>query len=122
MTLTNETLVERSLAKDLVLVDGRDDNDGRIDVSVVVPLMNEEATLVTLFERIRAVCTGEQLVFEVIFVDDGSTDRSVEVLEALSARDRPRPHHPPTPQLREGRRPRRRLPGDARGRGRHHGR
>ncbi|MFQ3225358.1 MAG: glycosyltransferase involved in cell wall biosynthesis [Lentimonas sp.] len=55
-----------------------------IQLSVVVPLFNEEATLVSLFEQIQAVVEENALGhFEVIFVDDGSTDSSWGKLTAL---------------------------------------
>lgn len=55
-------------------------------VSIVVPFKNEEATLVTLFDRVRSVCLEHGLTFEVVFVDDGSTDSSVERLRQHSQR------------------------------------
>jgi glycosyltransferase involved in cell wall biosynthesis len=53
-------------------------------LSVVVPCFNEERSLKTIVER---VLTADRcgLALEVVVVDDGSTDRSVEVLRALSA-------------------------------------
>lgn len=57
-------------------------------LSFVIPFLNEEQTLTTLYERIAEQCAqvlGEGETFEVIFVDDGSTDRSVERVEALAA-------------------------------------
>jgi hypothetical protein len=64
-----------------------DDTDRRLDVSVVVPLKNEEASLEELFERVRGTCEARGILFEVVFVDDGSTDGSMDVLRALAARD-----------------------------------
>jgi len=49
-------------------------------VSVVIPVFNEEAGLPLLFERLFPTLDGLGRSFEVIFVDDGSSDRSVELL------------------------------------------
>ncbi|CAA6676541.1 Unannotated [Lentimonas sp. CC4] len=55
-----------------------------LQLSVVVPLCNEGATLTPLFEQIKAVVDQKNLgSFEVIFVDDGSTDDSWEQLTRL---------------------------------------
>ena len=56
-------------------------------LSVVVPLYNEEESLAELYGEIRAVCEGAGLSYEVLFIDDGSTDGSAAVLEALHAGD-----------------------------------
>ena len=52
-------------------------------ISVVVPLLNEEATLAELYREIAASLEPRGEAFEVVFVDDGSTDRSLEVLHHL---------------------------------------
>jgi glycosyltransferase involved in cell wall biosynthesis len=52
-------------------------------ISVVVPLLNEEATLEVLYAQIAAALEPRGEAFEVVFVDDGSTDRSLEVLHHL---------------------------------------
>ncbi len=49
-------------------------------VSVVVPVYNEEAVLPALFARLYAVLDGLGKPYEVVFVDDGSKDRSVALL------------------------------------------
>ena len=58
-----------------------------MNLSVVVPLLNEEESLQELFTRIHKVCSDENLSFEVWFVDDGSTDRSWDIIESLSVQN-----------------------------------
>lgn len=55
-----------------------------MDISVVVPLFNEEESLDELVGWIDKVCTKNDLAYEVILIDDGSTDKSWEKVEALS--------------------------------------
>lgn len=57
------------------------------DVSVVVPVFDEEASLPELAAQIRAVCEREGLTFEVWLVDDGSRDASWSVIQELHATD-----------------------------------
>ena len=56
-----------------------------MDISVVVPLFNEEESLPELYAWIERVMQANGFSFEVIFVNDGSTDRSWEVIEKLKA-------------------------------------
>ena len=53
------------------------------ELSFVIPFMNEEQTLRPLFEGIRESAEGLDKSFELIFIDDGSTDGSAAVAEAL---------------------------------------
>ena len=55
----------------------------KIDVSVVVPLYNEEESLPELLAWIKRVCDQNTLSYKVILVDDGSTDSSWNVVENL---------------------------------------
>ena len=57
------------------------------DISFVIPLLNEEESLPELVSRIRAVAAGQSWSYEVIFVDDGSTDKSWFVIEGLAKED-----------------------------------
>jgi glycosyltransferase involved in cell wall biosynthesis len=56
-----------------------------MDVSIVVPLYNEEESLPELCAWVDRVVTGNDLSYEVILVDDGSTDDSWPVIEKLVA-------------------------------------
>ncbi|MBQ8242183.1 MAG: glycosyltransferase [Bacteroidaceae bacterium] len=57
-----------------------------MDISVVVPLYNEEESLPELFAWIQRVMEANRYTYEVIFVNDGSTDRSWDVIEGLAAK------------------------------------
>jgi len=54
-----------------------------MDISIIVPLYNEEESLPKLFEWIERVMNDHNYTFEVIFVNDGSTDKSWDVIESL---------------------------------------
>jgi glycosyltransferase involved in cell wall biosynthesis len=57
------------------------------DVSIVVPVYNEERSLPDLVREITAAMAHVGSSWEVVFVDDGSTDRSREVLRQLAGRE-----------------------------------
>lgn len=59
-----------------------------MDISVIVPLYNEEESLKELLQRIHESLDAAGLSFEVIFVNDGSTDNSWSVIEGLSSSDK----------------------------------
>lgn len=54
-----------------------------MDISVIVPLYNEDESIAELHEWIARVMDANGFTYEVIFVNDGSTDRSWEVIEEL---------------------------------------
>jgi len=56
-----------------------------LDLTLVIPLLNEEESLRPLMEKIRGTLDATDLTYEVIFIDDGSTDGSMQVLEELHA-------------------------------------
>ena len=58
-----------------------------VDLSVVIPLYDEEDSLRLLWPEIRQVLEPTRLRYEVIFVDDGSRDRSAEVVRAFREQD-----------------------------------
>jgi glycosyltransferase involved in cell wall biosynthesis len=57
-----------------------------MDISIVVPLYNEAESLPVLFDWIEKVMVENKFTYEVIFVNDGSTDNSWEVIEELKAK------------------------------------
>jgi glycosyltransferase involved in cell wall biosynthesis len=57
------------------------------DLSVVIPVYNEEASLSPLWAELRGVLESLGLAFEVVFVDDGSRDRSAEIIRAFRETD-----------------------------------
>ena len=56
-----------------------------MDISVLIPLFNEEESLSELYLWIERVMKAHNFSYEVIFINAGSTDRSWEVIEKLSA-------------------------------------
>ena len=54
-----------------------------MDLSIIIPLFNEEESLPKLHEWIVRVMKENKFSYEVIFVNDGSTDRSWEVIKSL---------------------------------------
>jgi glycosyltransferase involved in cell wall biosynthesis len=59
----------------------------RMDISVIVPLLNEEESLPELVAWIDRVMAANRFSYEVILVDDGSTDSSWSVIESLHAQN-----------------------------------
>lgn len=58
-----------------------------MDISLVIPVYNEAESLPALHTAIHEALKDIQKAWEIIFVDDGSTDTSLEVLKALAERD-----------------------------------
>jgi len=56
-------------------------------ISVVIPLLNEEESLPELHAWIKKVMEAHAYTYEVLFIDDGSTDQSWSVIESLQAND-----------------------------------
>ena len=63
------------------------DGSPALDLSIVIPVYNEEENLPPLWTELRAALEGLRLSFEVVFVDDGSRDRSAEIVRAFREAD-----------------------------------
>lgn len=55
-----------------------------MDISIVIPLLNEDESLAELYRWIVEIVTSNHFSYEIIFVDDGSTDNSWQVIGELS--------------------------------------
>jgi glycosyltransferase involved in cell wall biosynthesis len=62
--------------------------DSTPELSIVVPVYNEEESLPLLWQQIREVLDPTGLRYEAIFVDDGSQDRSAEIIREFRQQDR----------------------------------
>ena len=58
-----------------------------MDISLVIPLYNEDESIKELYDWIVRVAKNNSLTYEIIFVNDGSTDNSWKVIEELSEKD-----------------------------------
>ncbi len=58
-----------------------------MDISLVIPIYNEEENIPLLYAEIKEVLDTTSYQYEMIFIDDGSSDTSVKVLEELSKED-----------------------------------
>ena len=58
-----------------------------MDISVVIPLLNEDESLQELHDWIANVMQSNRYLYEIIFIDDGSTDDSWQVIEQLSSKN-----------------------------------
>ncbi|WP_179320432.1 glycosyltransferase family 2 protein [Winogradskyella helgolandensis] len=54
-----------------------------MDISVVIPLLNEEESLKELHDWIVSVMLSNQYSYEILFIDDGSTDKSWQIISEL---------------------------------------
>jgi len=59
-----------------------------MDLSLVIPVYNEEESIQELTEWIIRVCTSNRLSYEIIFIDDGSTDSSWEKIMSVASLDK----------------------------------
>ena len=56
-------------------------------ISIVIPVYNEEENIEKLYEELKEVLENLKLDYEIIFVNDGSTDRTPQILDELAKRD-----------------------------------
>ncbi len=59
-----------------------------MQISIVIPLLNEAESLTELHDWISGVMTKENFSYEIVFVDDGSTDDSWEIIKHLQSKDK----------------------------------
>ncbi len=59
----------------------------KLDLSIVIPLLNEEENIPGLYRELSEVLAGINRDHEIVFVDDGSTDTSLQLLKELQQKD-----------------------------------
>jgi len=59
--------------------------DSTLELSIVLPVFNEEDALPELYERLTAVLKKLDRTYEIIFIDDGSRDRTVQIIKDIAA-------------------------------------
>lgn len=57
-----------------------------MDISVVIPLLNEQESLKELYDWVAEIMQTNRFSYEIIFIDDGSTDQSWEIIHGLSSK------------------------------------
>ncbi len=57
-------------------------------LSIVIPLFNEEENIKVLHEKLKNVLDPLKKEYEILFIDDGSTDKTLSILEEIQARDK----------------------------------
>lgn len=58
------------------------------DISIIIPCLNEATCIGTLHKELSQVMAQYSCPYELLFVDDGSTDNTLEVLSAIAGKDR----------------------------------
>jgi len=61
--------------------------DDRVDITAVIPVHNEEENIKDLYLSLKKVLGKQKKEYEIVFVDDGSTDSSFDILEKLAEKD-----------------------------------
>ncbi|EKF56367.1 family 2 glycosyl transferase [Galbibacter marinus] len=58
-----------------------------MDISVVIPLLNEQESLKELYDWIAEILQANRFSYEIIFIDDGSSDQSWDIIQSLTSKD-----------------------------------
>jgi glycosyltransferase involved in cell wall biosynthesis len=66
----------------------KDDSGQRVGISVLIPVFNEEGSLHELADELKSVLGSMGMPYEIVFVDDGSTDGSFQALRDLHRNNR----------------------------------
>lgn len=85
-----ERMVSRTreaISKEFTREQDIQDERREIDISIVIPVFNEEDNLETLYSDLKRVLESIGKTYEIILVDDGSTDLTFDILEGLHKRD-----------------------------------
>ncbi len=67
--------------------DIQQERNEQIDISIVIPVYNEEGSIIILYNKLNQVLENLNKNYEIIFIDDGSTDNSPEIINDLSQKN-----------------------------------
>lgn len=56
-------------------------------LSIVIPIFNEEENVALIYEEVKGVLNGMEVEYEILFIDDGSTDNSLNILKEIQNHD-----------------------------------
>ena len=90
MITTQASVIQRKLKPEVIAKTASIDRIIRHPMpkySIVVPLHNEQENVTDLYDRLKAVMEANGETFEIVLVDDGSTDRSFHMLREIAAVD-----------------------------------
>ncbi|NPA12583.1 MAG: glycosyltransferase family 2 protein [Aquificae bacterium] len=86
---TRETTKKRTTRKETTKAkqQAQEKQEKKVDVSIVIPIYNEEENLPILYEKLKEVLDKLGKEYEIIFVNDGSTDKSWEIIKEFAEKD-----------------------------------
>src|SRR5579864_4920705 len=87
MTMTEKVQIDRRNLKRAVFPSGSNVSGRKPTLSVVVPCFNEELVIGEMHGRLFAALGGLPAEFEILYVDDGSTDSTPELLREIQILD-----------------------------------
>jgi glycosyltransferase involved in cell wall biosynthesis len=58
-----------------------------VKLSIVIPIFNEEENVALIYEEVKGVLNGMEVEHEILFIDDGSTDNSLNILKEIQNHD-----------------------------------
>lgn len=68
-------------------INGKNGKQKEINISVVIPVLDEEGSLIILYENLKQVLNQIDQSHEIIFIDDGSTDNSLSIMTDIAEKD-----------------------------------
>lgn len=69
------------------IIDSLEKEEEKYELSIVIPVYNEEGSLLILFDKLKNVLEDLGKSYQIVFIDDGSTDNSLSILEDLCQRN-----------------------------------
>lgn len=68
-------------------INGKNNSQKPPKLSIVIPVLDEEGSIIILYEKLKSVLKQLKQTYEIIFIDDGSKDRSLDILTDITNKD-----------------------------------